>query len=163
MAAGAALAYEQVVTTELQLRLNVPGVFSRDFLDAQNVYTDRLFSVAQDHIFYIRDRMQLFLDLELLEVDDSGFWPELYDEHYQPEGYYQLPPEAMPAYGDLPHGLMFSKMMRRMLDVPVGVAGVHAPSEELEPSPAERNAIDPPQQGDASPLVPVPPPVDVME
>jgi hypothetical protein len=116
--------------------------------------------------------MQLFLDLELLEVDDSGFWTELYDEHYQPEGYYQLPPEAMPAYGTLPHGLMFSKMMRRMLDVPVGVATVHGPSEELESIPAEPNAIDEPDSGDASPLVPPPPaterllpppPVDVLE
>ncbi len=170
--AAAALAYERVVTTELQLRLSVDNVKSRDFLEAQNRYTASLSSVASDHIGYIVNRMQLFLDLELLEVDDSGFWTELYDEHYQPEGYYQLPPEAMPAYGTLPHGLMFSKMMRRMLDVPVGVATVHGPSEELESIPAEPNAIDEPDSGDASPLVPPPPaterllpppPVDVLE
>lgn len=155
--AGAALAYEQVVTTELQLRLNVAGVFSRDFLDAQNGYASRLSSVASDHINYILNRMQLFLDLELLDVDDRGFWQELYDEHYQPETYYQLPPEAMPAYGTLPHGLMFSKLMRRMVDVPVGAAMVHGTPEELEAGPAEPDTIDLPAPGDPLPLVPVPP------
>jgi len=140
--AEAALSYERVVTTGLQYRLSVEGVQARDFLEAQQDYTESLFAVASDHIDYNVNRMQLFLDLELLEVDDRGFWPELYDEHYQPEGYYQLPPEAMPAYGTLPHGLMFSKEMRRMLRVPVGVAMVHGSGEELESVPAEPTVID---------------------
>jgi outer membrane protein TolC len=154
--AGAALAYQQVASTKLEIKLNA-GADSRDLLIALNEYTSRLSDVASDHIGYILHRMQLFLNLELLEVDDSGFWTELYDEGYQPEGYYQLPPEAMPAYGELPHGLMFSKEMRRMLCVPVGVATVHGSGEEFETVPAEPNAIDYPELGDALPIVPVSP------
>ena len=170
--AAAALAYERVVTTGLQYRLSVEGVQARDFLEAQNSYTESLFSVASDHIGYLVNRMQIFLDLELIEVDESGFWIELYDEHYQPEGYYQLPPEAMPAYGTLPHGLMFSKKMRRMINVPVGLPMVHGPSEEFESIPTEPNTIDVPETEDALPPVPAPlplerlpppPPVDVLQ
>jgi hypothetical protein len=140
--ASAALAYEQVINTKTNLRLNLGGIRTRDFLDAQSDYTDTLNDVASGHIDYILDRMQFFLDLELLEVDDRGFWTELHDEQYQPEGYYQLSPEAMPAYGTLPHGLMFSKEMRRMLSVPAGVSMVHGPDDELESVPAEPNTID---------------------
>ncbi len=160
--AGAALAYEQVVTTELQLRLGVAGIFSRDFLDAQNGYASRLSNVASDHIGYILRRMQLFLDLELLDVNDDGFWPELYDEDHQPEGYYQLPPEALPAYGTLPHGLMFSKLMRRMEYVPPGTAMIHSDPHgsalpDLEPVPTDRSLDELPTPADPLPLVPVPP------
>lgn len=124
--ASTALASERVASTAIQLQLGMPGVAARDFLEAQQDYIVSLSRVASGHIDYVRLRMQLFLDLELLQVGDDGFWHDLYDEQIQPEPFFQLPEYAMPAYGDLPHGLMFSHKIRRMLSVPVGMAGVHS-------------------------------------
>jgi outer membrane protein TolC len=123
--ASAALAYERVVSVLLELRLGIGRVATRDFLEAQNAYISSLSNVASRHIGYIIDRTQLFLDLELLTVGDDGFWHELYDEKYQPEPYYQLPPYAAPAYGELVPGLWYSRQLRRMEQAPTGDSGVH--------------------------------------
>lgn len=128
--ASTALASERVASTAIQLQLGMPGVAARDFLEAQQAYIASLSRVASGHIDYVQLRMRLFLDLELLQVGDDGFWHDLYDEQIQPEPFFQLPEYAMPAYGDLPHGLMFSHKIRRMLTVPVGVAGVHSTQPE---------------------------------
>jgi outer membrane protein TolC len=126
--AGAALLSKQVTSTTLEFRMGFGIVRATDILEAQNDYASALSRVAQARIDYIIGRMQLFLDLELMTVGNDGFWQELYDEAFQPEPYYQLPPEAMPAYGGLPH-LLYSKKIRRMEQVPVGVSTVHGGDE----------------------------------
>ncbi|MEM8734176.1 MAG: TolC family protein, partial [Planctomycetota bacterium] len=100
--ASAALAYERVVSTSLEFRLGTGGVTARDFLEAQTAYTDALSNVASRHIDYITDRAQLFLDLELLYVDEDGFWDDIRNEQLQPEPVYNLPPWSYPVYGKLP-------------------------------------------------------------
>ena len=115
--ASAALAYDRVITTSLQLTLGASGVTARDFLEAQTAYTSALTSVASQHIEYILDRTQLFLDLELLTVDENGFWGDLKNEEVQPEPAYSIPPWAQPVYGTLPR-VKYSKEMRRLMCLP---------------------------------------------
>lgn len=100
--ASAALAFERVVSTSLEFRLGTRGVVARDFLDAQTAYTDSLNAVADQHIAYIVNRAQLFLDLELLIVDEEGFWQEIRSEQIQPLAYLEIPYWAQPVYGELP-------------------------------------------------------------
>jgi hypothetical protein len=130
--ASAALAFERVVSTELQLRLGIGGVAARDFLESQTAYIRSLESVASRHIGYIVDRLQLFLELELLAVEDDGFWPQLYDEDVQPMPYYQFPRYALPAYGNLHPCLKYSPEIRRMLCVPPGTAASHKDATSSE-------------------------------
>ncbi len=118
--ASAALAFERVVSTELELRLGIGSVIARDFLESQFAFINAVSSVASSHIDYIVDRTQLFLDLELLTVGDDGFWQQLYEEQYQPSRQLQLPAYARPAYGRLHPGLKYSHRLRRTLDVPTG-------------------------------------------
>jgi hypothetical protein len=145
--ASAALAYERVVSVLLELRLAIGRAAARDFLEAQNAYASSLSNVASRHIGYIIDRTQLFFDMELLEVDDGGFWNQLYDEKYQPEPYYQMPPYAHPPYGELVPGLWYSHLMRRMEQVPPGTSAIHKPAaqpgtdEEVVPVPAELQKV----------------------
>jgi outer membrane protein TolC len=113
--ASAALAFERVVSTRLQLQLGVQNVAARDFLEAQQAYTASLSNVAGVQIRYILNRIQLFLDLEQLEVDEQGFWNELYDETFQPTPRDALPSYARPAYGELPPRVWYSRAMRRMI------------------------------------------------
>ncbi|MBN2476405.1 MAG: TolC family protein [Pirellulales bacterium] len=148
--ASAALAYERVVSTQLQLKLGVPGVAARDFLEAQRAYTASLNSVASQHIGYILDRIQLFLDLEWLEVDDRGFWPELYNEQYEPVADFRFRTYACSAYGDLPRGVCYSRGVRQMFCVPTGSPTVH--KEQADPAP---------QQTAAPELLPAPQPEPV--
>ena len=54
--ASAALAYERVVSTRLELQLG-RDVTARDFLEAQQAYTASLNAVAVEHIGYITDRI----------------------------------------------------------------------------------------------------------
>lgn len=133
--ASAALAFERVVSTETELRLRVANVSARDFLESQSAYIEALSQVASRHIDYILDRMQLFFDMELMEVDDRGLWNALNDEAYQPQPYYQLPTYALPAYGELPAGVWHSHLIRSMYDVPTGVSTLGPlPDESSEPS-----------------------------
>ena len=142
--ASAALAYERVVSVRFELRLSLGRVAARDFLEAQNAYATALSNVAIRHIGYIIDRTQLFLDTELLTVSDDGFWHELYDEKYQPEPFYQLPPYATPVYGELVPGLWYSHDLRRMEEVPPGNAGIHTGAENTaaENTAAENTAAE---------------------
>ena len=145
--ASAGLAYERVVSTQLEQRLGIGGVTARDFLEAQDAYISALSSVAARHISYIVGRMQLFLDTEVLVVNEDGLWDGLYDESVQPTPYYQLPPHAFPYYGELPNGLHFSREIRRMEDVPSGTSMIHrAPTAgELQPVPENIDAPPMPQ------------------
>jgi outer membrane protein TolC len=141
--ASAALAHERVVSTRLQLRLGINNVSARDFLEAQQAYTASLSSVASQHIGYLRDRIQLFIDLELLEVDDNGFWPDLYDEQHQPEPDARWPSYVCP-YGELPGGVLYSGKVKRMLSIPAGRAS--AGRRQAEPPPGgfpDLETIDP--------------------
>ncbi len=118
--ASAALAYERVVSTSLEFRLGTGGVSARDFLEAQRAYTQSLSRVATSHIAYIVERTQLFLDLELLQVNENGFWEEINEEEYQPQSYFEIPPWAHPVYGELP-AVRYSKEIKQMLCIPPGV------------------------------------------
>jgi hypothetical protein len=128
--ASAALANERVGSVRLELRLGIGNVAIRDFLEAQNAYIASLSSVAGRHIGFILDRTQLFVDLELLNVGEDGFWPELYDEEYQPEPYFQLALYGQPVYGQLVPGLWYSHYLRRMVNVPPGTSAVHDSNQD---------------------------------
>ena len=140
--ASAALAFERVVGTRIQLRLGVSGVRARDFLEAQTAYVAALSAVADRHISYVTSRTQLFLDLELLQLDDEGFWPPQFDETYQPSPFYAFPSTPYPPYGLLPGRLHYSDDILRMLSTPVGTPWVHetllrsvdGPSWDAEPT-----------------------------
>ncbi len=117
--ASAALAQERVVSTRLQLQLGIGRVAARDFLEAQQAYTASLSAVAAEHIGFLTDRIQLFLDMEQLAVDERGMWPFLYDEEYQPEADYRLEQSAPSPYGQLVPGLWYSPRLKQMLRAPV--------------------------------------------
>lgn len=150
--ASAALAYERRISTRLQLRLGVQNIRVEDVLDAQRAYTGSLNQVAGSHIQYILDRIGLFLDLELLEVDDTGFWQSLYDDNLQPTPNFQLPEYLSPAYGRLPRRTWPSHLIKRMLHVPPGETVIYRPegqaSDTREPIPAPR-----PDAGGPAPAV----------
>ncbi len=127
--ASAALAFERVAGTRQQLRLGVAGVQARDFLEAQTAYASALSTVASRHIGYIISRMELFMDLELLEVNDQGVWPELRNPRFQPVPTYEPPHAAqLQPYGPLAPRVRYSSEMRQMLDVPFGEPAIFSPS-----------------------------------
>ncbi len=105
--ASAALAYERVISTELQLRLGVAGVRARDFLEAQTAYSNSLSTVASRHIGHILSRIRLYVDLEQLQVDDIGNWPALHDESTPPNT--AIPTDSTYEYGDLPPHVEYSE------------------------------------------------------
>ena len=117
--AGAALASDRRLSTRKQLDEGIGTITARDFLEAQQAYTSALNQVAGAHIDYILDRIDLFLDLELLQVNEQGFWPDLYDENAQPEVRMAPPTGSGPAYGRLPN-VRYSPSIRRMNCVPFG-------------------------------------------
>lgn len=130
--ASAALAYERRISTTLQLRLGLENIRVQDVLDAQDAYTQSLSQLARSHVQYVLDRIGLFLDLELLQVDDQGFWTQLYDEGFQPAPNLQLPDYALPVYGQLPRGTLPSHQIKRMLAVPPGQTMIHQPDGTAE-------------------------------
>ena len=95
-----------------------------------------LIDVAREHINYILDRIELFLDLELLTVDENGCWPELYDEQHQPTADYRPPRGARAAYGRLPREACHSWDIKRMLAVPAGRCELHGKPAATAPDPA---------------------------
>lgn len=111
---SAALAYERVVSTRLQLQLPGGGdVVARDFLEAQQAYTAALSSVASQHIAFILDRVELFFDLEAIRLDPVGYWPGLRDEDLQPPIDVDFPANNPHPYGTLPPRLHYSEEVRR--------------------------------------------------
>lgn len=141
--ASAALAKDRVTATELQLSLGVQNIRARDFLESQASYTSALNNVAAQHIDFILARMQLFLDLELLTVDNNDFWHELYDESVQPQPQLDPPLPDEPAYGRLTPHMKHSKRIRRMLEVPRGTPQITSPElPESAPAASEATAPD---------------------
>ncbi len=149
--ASAALAYERVASTRLQLASGQGNITARDFLEAQQAYTQSLNSVAQQHIGFILDRIQFFLDLEQLQVDELNFWPELRNESYPLIPNLDFMSTTPDGYGRLPPGPWYSWELRHMERVPSGNVIIHrtTPAENGidEPQPAETTspeAIRPP-------------------
>lgn len=130
--ASAALAYERVVSTSLEFRLGTGGVSARDFLEAQTAYIDALSAVASRHIRYIVDRAQLFFNLELLVVDEEGFWNDIRNEELQPEPQFEIPAWGIPVYGNLPN-VRHSSTVKQILQ-PV-FTGIDQPVEFDEVAP----------------------------
>ncbi len=110
--ASAALAAERVTSTRLELALGFPGVAARDFLEAQDAYRSALGAVADNHTQHIVTRMRLFLDMELMELDELGVWPGLGDESLQPIPRFEPPPGSGPPYGQLPRRIHYSREIR---------------------------------------------------
>ncbi len=115
---SAALASERVYSTQLELSLGLATITARDFLEAQRAYRASVTRVAGGRLAYIVRRAQLALNLELMMLDDAGFWPELNNKDYQPTFDPIYPCGAGPTYGELPRGVWPSKRIKRMLKVP---------------------------------------------
>jgi hypothetical protein len=113
--ASAALASERVFSTRLELAIGLGAVTARDFLEAQDAYRRALTQVANGRIGYVLNRAQFALDLELVMLDDSGFWPEIFDEQYQPQPNPVFPANAGPVYGRIAPRVKVSPDIRRML------------------------------------------------
>ncbi|MEM6472550.1 MAG: hypothetical protein AAF802_23510, partial [Planctomycetota bacterium] len=52
----------------------IGNVVARDFLEAQQDYTSALNSVASDHISFILDRIDLFLNTESIRLNETLYW-----------------------------------------------------------------------------------------
>ena len=150
--AGAALASDRRFSTRKQLDLNVQGITARDFLEAQTAYTASLNGVASAHIDYILDRIDLFLDLELLQVDEFAFWPDLYNESLQPEMRLQPPSGSGPAYGRLPAQVHYSRCMRRMDCIPFGPPRIYDSGNQSMQTPEQTPAAPLPGDPGLAPL-----------
>ena len=129
---SAALAAEQVLSIRLQLALGVADVRGRDLLDALQDSRQALISVANLRIGYIVDRARFVQNLELIELDNLGFWRSINDPSYQPEANLVYPENAGPTYGTLPPYLLVSNEIREMLEGPL----------PGEPAPAEAEVAD---------------------
>jgi hypothetical protein len=110
--ASAALANERVSSTQLELALGFPGVAARDFLEAQDAFRLAVSGVADNHLGYIINRIQFFLDIEELQLDERGFWPGVRDEQLQPVPEYFLNPLNGAPYGTLPSYPWYSRELR---------------------------------------------------
>lgn len=117
--ASAALAYERVISTRLRLQLAVQGVAARDFLEAQQAYTNALNSIARQHVNYITDRIELFFDLEEMPVDECGYW-EGVTRDSGPRINLDFPNRNPQPYGTLPPKVRYSPTVRQIEQVPPG-------------------------------------------
>jgi hypothetical protein len=115
----AALAAEQVISVRLQLALGVEGVRGTDLLDALQSSRESLTAVANARIGYIVDRTRFALDLELLDLDEQGGWPQRNDPGYRPSPNLVYPENAGPAYGSIPRYLWLSQEVREVVEQPV--------------------------------------------
>ncbi len=131
--ASAALAYDRVTSTRMQVAMAQGNITARDFLEAQQAYTQSLSSVAQQHIGYIQDRIQFFLDLEQLQIDTVNYWPELRNESYPFLPNTNFGSTTPDGYGCLPDGPWYSDCMRRMEQVPSGVSTIQTPASSSTP------------------------------
>ena len=120
----AALAAEQAISVRLQLSLGVPDVRETDLLDALQASRLALSAVADARIGYLVDRARFVLDLELLQVDDNGFWPPINDPQYQPIANTVYPASAGPTYGRLSPWVKPSKLLLHLYQHPL-------PGEEI--------------------------------
>ncbi|MCH7918487.1 MAG: TolC family protein [Planctomycetes bacterium] len=115
----ASLAAEQVISVRLQLALGVQGIRSTDLLDALQSSREALIAVANARIGYIIDRAEFVFNLEMMQLDRAGLWPEINDSEFQPEPDFAYPEGAGPTYGDIPKNLRISTKIRTMVDYPL--------------------------------------------
>jgi hypothetical protein len=142
--ASAALAYDRVVSTREQFRIGYGNITARDFLEAQQAYTSSLNSVARQHIGYVVDRIQMFLDVEQLQVNDLAFWPELRNEKYGIIPNTDFAGTVICPYDRLPNGPWYSRRLRRMTQVPPGQAASFAPVNQASQATTPRAEPTPP-------------------
>jgi hypothetical protein len=112
--AQAALAAEQVTSIRLSLSLGIANVRIPDLLDVLDNSHDALINVANARIGYIVQRSRFALELEQMQLDGSGFWPEIYDKDYQSRPRLTYPNGAGMTYGGVPEFLRVSDSIRRM-------------------------------------------------
>ena len=115
----AALAAEQVTSIRLQLALGVTGVRGTDLLDALQDSREALIAVANSRIGYIVDDALFAIDLELMELDQSGYWPHINDPDFQPVRNLVYPKHAGPTYGAIPPYLRVSEQMKQISRQPL--------------------------------------------
>ncbi len=119
--ASAALAYERVISTRLRLQLSVQNVAARDFLEAQQAYTNALSAIARQHVNYITDRTELFFDLEAMDVDSNNYWAGV-KEDFGPQINVDFPGTNPRPYDCLPPRVWYSSTIREMENIPPGEA-----------------------------------------
>ncbi len=119
--ASAALAYERVISTSLRLKLSVQNVAARDFLEAQQAYTNALSAIARQHVNYITDRTELFFDLEAMDVDSNNYWAGV-KEDSGPQINVDFPGTNPRPYDRLPPRVWYSSTIREMENIPPGEA-----------------------------------------
>ena len=119
--ASAALAYERVISTSLRLKLSVQNVAARDFLEAQQAYTNALSAIARQHVNYITDRTELFFDLEAMDVDSNNYWAGV-KEDLGPQINVDFPGTNPRPYDCLPPRVWYSSTIREMENIPPGEA-----------------------------------------
>ncbi|MFO0922598.1 MAG: TolC family protein [Pirellulales bacterium] len=123
--ASAALAYERVISTSLRLQLAVQNVAARDFLEAQQAYTNALSSIARLHVNYITDRLELFFDLEAFDVDGCLYWSGVHED-YGPQTNTDFPNTNPRPYDYLPPKVWYSPTIRQMEKIGPGDALIHS-------------------------------------
>lgn len=160
--ASAALAYERVVSTRLQLILGSRNVSARDFLEAQQAYTRSLSSVAQQHIGFLVDRIEFFLDLEQMQVDQLNFWPDLREEKYPFLPNLDFAGTVPRPYGSLSAGPWYSKCMQRMKHAGGGYAISHRDAFESTQE-QKQNSQNQNNFGEEVQPLPLPPLVPELE
>jgi hypothetical protein len=119
--ASAALAYERVISTNLRLKLSVQNVAARDFLEAQQAYTNALSAIARQHVNYITDRTELFFDLEAMDVDSNNYWAGVKEDN-GPQINVDFPGTNPRPYDCLPPRVWYSSKIREMENIPPGEA-----------------------------------------
>ena len=119
--ASAALAYERVISTRLRLQLSVQNVAARDFLEAQQAYTNALSAIARQHVNYITDRTELFFDLEAMDVDSNNYWAGV-KEDFGPQINVDFPGTNPRPYDCLPPRVWYSSTIREMENIHPGEA-----------------------------------------
>lgn len=123
--ASAALAYERVISTQLRLKLAVQNVAARDFLEAQQAYTNALSTIARQHVNYITDRTELFFDLEAFDVDANGYWSGV-QEDSGPGVNMDFPGTNPRPYDVLPPNVRYSPTIRQMESIGPGESEIRS-------------------------------------
>jgi hypothetical protein len=151
----AALAAEQAVSVQLQLELGSERVRETDLLDALQASREALSSVANSRIGYLVERARFILDMELMQLDPSGYWPSINDPLYQPIANTVYPANAGPTYGRLSAWVKPSKLMYHLYHHPL-------PGQQItlirEPSANDQQATPVDEEITPIELLPVPEP-----
>ncbi len=149
----AALAAEQAISVQLQLDLGIQSVRETDLLDALQASREALSAVANSRIGYLVQRARFILDLELMQLDESGYWPQINDPDYQPIANTIYPANAGPTYGRLSTWVKPSKLMYHLYHHPL-------PGQQItlirEPSANDQQATPVDEETAPIELLPVP-------